>query len=231
MSVWKYGQPPSEMTTDAFLLRSFSNCAFASNARSRELLDVSDPAREPVNDILIEEPCLCVQVSHVEDTGDIGFPEEPAVDTLSSWQFLLCKKVFDADSSESVERRREMTSETPGYSLEGEHLPARLLYEPWLLSKSRSSSDSSGIAVLKGSALNEFVDMFTAEFVVHLACQLSLSLDPLVDVDGFLKSGALRDGLSILLNGLPLVNGLRLPFNGLRLPKATGLRLPLMAIG
>lgn len=212
------------MTTDAFLLRSFSNCAFASIARSRELLDVSDPAREPVNDILIEEPYLCVKVSHVEDTGDIGFPEEPAVDTLSSWQFLLCEKVFDADSSESVERRREMTSE-------GEHLPARLLYEPWLLSKSSSSSDSSGIAVLQGSALNDFVDMFTAEFVVHLACQLSLSLDPLVDVDGLLASGALRDGLSILLNGLPLVNGLRLPFNGLLLPKTTGLRLPLVTIG
>jgi hypothetical protein len=219
------------MTTDAFLLRSFSNCAFASIARSRELLDVSDPAREPVNDILIEEPYLCVKVSHVEDTGDIGFPEEPAVDTLSSWQFLLCEKVFDADSSESVERRREMTSETPSYSSEGEHLPARLLYEPWLLSKSSSSSDSSGIAVLQGSALNEFVDMFTAEFVVHLACQLSLSLDPLVDVDGLLTSGALRDGLSILLIGLPLVNGLRLPFNGLLLPKTTGLRLPLVTIG
>lgn len=86
MSAWLYGQPPSEMITDGFPLRSFSNCAFASIARSRELLDVSEPAREPARDVLIEEPYLCVKVSHVEDTGEFGFPpDEPAVDTLSSW--------------------------------------------------------------------------------------------------------------------------------------------------
>jgi hypothetical protein len=87
MSAWLYGQPPSEMTTDGFLLRSFSNCAFASIARSRELLDVSEPAREPAREVLIEEPYLCVKGSHVEDTGEFGFPE-PGMDTLSSWQLL-----------------------------------------------------------------------------------------------------------------------------------------------